>query len=289
MRCSKCGAENPNRAKFCGECGSPLTRRCSSCHTENSPTAKFCIECAKPLGADPGPPTPNANGLYQNRDGERRHLTVLFCDLVNSTEIASHLDPEEWRDIAAEYQRTSAEAVTRLGGHTAKYLGDGLMVYFGWPEAHEDDAERAVRAGLALVDEVTALNERLAVRQDVKLSVRVGIDTGSVVVGRGGGKEADVFGEAPNIAARVQAAAAPDSVFITAAMHQLVSGLFVVEDRRAQQLKGIKQQVQLYRVIQPTAVRRRTRGAATASQAPFVGREDEMRLLLSRWGARARR
>jgi class 3 adenylate cyclase len=215
-------------------------------------------------------------------DGERRHLTVLFCDLVNSTEIAAHLDPEDWRDIAAEYQRTAAEAVTRLGGHVAKYLGDGLVVYFGWPEAHEDDAERAVRAGLAVVDAVVSLNKRLSVKHDVKLSVRVGIDTGSVVVGQGGGKEADVFGEAPNIAARVQAAAAPDSVFITAAVYQLVSGLFVVEDRDAQQLKGINHPVQLYRVIQPTPGRRRSRGTITA-QAPFVGREDEIRLLLSRW------
>jgi class 3 adenylate cyclase len=216
-------------------------------------------------------------------DGERRHLTVLFCDLINSTEIASRLDPEEWREIAAGYQRTSAEAVMRFGGHVAKYLGDGLVVYFGWPEAHEDDAERAVRAGLTIVDAVATLNEGLAVKQNVKLSVRVGIDTGSVVVGHGGGKEADVFGDTPNIAARVQGAAAPGSVLITAAVHQLVSGLFVVEDRKTQQLKGLKHPLQLYRVIQPTAARRRTRGIASALQAPFVGRDDEIRLLLSRW------
>src|SRR5215472_16638167 len=283
MRCSKCGVENPDRARFCGECASPFTRRCPSCDTENSPTAKFCIECANPLEAGTTPATADAVPARPASDGERRHLTVLFCDLVNSTEIASRLDPEDWRDIAAEYQRTSAETVTRLGGHAAKYLGDGLVVYFGWPEAHEDDAERAVRAGLALVDAVAALNERLAVKQDVELSVRVGIDTGSVVVGQDGGKEADVFGDAPNIAARVQAAAEPGSVFITAAVHQLVSGLFVVEDRKTQQLKGLKHPLQLYRVIQPTAARRRARGIASALQAPFVGRDDEIRLLLTRW------
>src|SRR5262249_16108339 len=133
-------------------------------------------------------------------EGERRHLTVLFSDLVNSTEIAGHLDPEDWHDIASEYQRTAASAASPFGGHVAKYLGDGLMVYFGWPQAHEDDAERAVRAGLAIVDDVDALNGRLALEHNVKLSVRVGIQTGSVVMGRGGGEEADVFGDAPNVA-----------------------------------------------------------------------------------------
>jgi class 3 adenylate cyclase len=111
---------------------------------------------------------------------------VLFSDLVGSTEIAAHLDAEDWREIAAQYQRNAAAAVTRFGGHAAKYLGDGLMVYFGWPQAHEDDPERAVRAGLAIVDEVAALNGGLATEHRVRLSVRVGIQTGSVVMGHGG-------------------------------------------------------------------------------------------------------
>jgi class 3 adenylate cyclase len=111
---------------------------------------------------------------------------VLFSDLVGSTEIAAHPDAEDWREIAAQYQRNAAAAVTRFGGHVAKYLGDGLMVYFGWPQAHEHDAERAVRAGLAIVDEVAALNGGLATEHRVKLSVRVGIQTGSVVMGHGG-------------------------------------------------------------------------------------------------------
>jgi len=215
--------------------------------------------------------------------GERRHLTVLFCDLVNSTEIAARLDPEEWHEVAGQYQRTAAEAVTRFGGHVAKYLGDGLVVYFGYPQAHEHDAERAVRAGLAIVDAMAPLNVRLAGKKNVKLSVRVGIHAGSVVIGQGGGREADVFGDAPNIASRVQALAEPDSVLITANVHRLVSGLFVVEDRGAQRLKGIEHPVQLYRAIQPSVVRRRTHGSAARALTPFVGRDDEMRLLLRRW------
>jgi len=253
-----------------------MAAQCPRCGAGNKSGAKFCNECASPLGA------PASAAKIQSSEeiaGERRHLTVLFCDLVNSTEIAARLDPEEWRDIAARYQRSAGEAVMRLGGHVAKYLGDGLVVYFGYPQAHEDDAERAVRAGLAIVDAITLLNEQSA----VKLAVRVGIHTGSVVVGQGGGKEADVFSDAPNIASRVQGVAEPDTVVITAPVHRLVSGLFVVEDRGAHALKGIEFPMQLYRAIQPSVVRRRTHGSAARALTPFVGRDDEMRLLLSRW------
>jgi hypothetical protein len=166
---------------------------------------------------------------------------------------------------------------------TSQYLGDGLMVYFGWPQAHEDDAERAVRAGLAIVDEVAALNGRLASEQNTKLAVRVGIQTGSVVMGHGSGEGTDVFGDAPNVASRVQSAADRDSVVITAGVHELVSGLFVGEDRGAHQLKGIEHPLRLYRAIQPTVVRRRTHRTAPRSPTPFVGHEDDIRLLLSRW------
>src|SRR5215472_9632011 len=297
MRCSKCGAENPEGKKFCGDCGAALENRCAQCGSDNPTGKRFCGDCGAALAASGAPaqsssssqttlevrsPTPPSSAAIST-DGERRHLTVLFSDLVGSTEIAAHLDAEDWREIAAQYQRTAAAAVTRSGGHVAKYLGDGLMVYFGWPEAHEDDAERAVRAGLALVDDVDAMNGRLTVEHNVKLSVRVGIETGSVVMGRGGGEGADVFGDAPNVASRVQSAAEPDSVVITSAVHELVSGLFVVEDRGAHQLKGIERPIQLYRATQSTVARRLTQRPEARMQTPFVGRDDDMRLLLSRW------
>jgi class 3 adenylate cyclase/tetratricopeptide (TPR) repeat protein len=297
MHCPSCNRDNPDDAKFCVSCGSPFARRCAKCGAENPSDASFCKQCGTALAGtevssrSSSPPQATTevhvatagNDAFGLTDGERRHLTVLFCDLVGSTEIAARLDPEEWRSIAARYQRSAAEAVTRMGGHVAEYLGDGLVVYFGWPEAHEDDAERAVRAGLAVIDAIALLNTRFTPEQGVELSVRAGIDSGSVVVGRGGSNETRIFGQTPNIAARLQATAEPDSVLITAAVHQLVSGLFVVEDRGAQTLKGIAHPVQLYRVIQPTAARRQTHRAANATQAPFVGRDDEMRLLLSRW------
>jgi class 3 adenylate cyclase len=295
MRCSNCKAENPAGQRFCGDCGAPLANLCPKCRADNPVGQRFCGQCGTALAAaevslpSSSPPQTTAetrtsaagNDAFGLTDGERRHLTVLFCDLVGSTEIAARLDPEEWRDIAAQYQRSAAEAVTRLGGHVAEYLGDGLVVYFGWPEAHEDDAERAVRAGLAVVDAVALLNTRLTSEQGVKLSVRIGIDTGSVVVGRGGTNETRIFGQTPNIAARVQAAAAPDTVLITASTHRLVSGLFVVEELEAHQLKGLTKPVELYRVLRPTGVRGRL--AAARGLTPFVGREEELRLLLSRW------
>jgi hypothetical protein len=147
MRCSKCSYENPSLTRFCGECGEPFTVKCPKCRAENTAPFKFCRDCGIALAEEARTIAGNVSASKtepRNIDvtadnGERRHLTVLFSDLVNSTEISARLDPEEWRDIAADYQRSAAEEVNRLGGHVAKYLGDGLVVYFGYPEAHEDD------------------------------------------------------------------------------------------------------------------------------------------------------
>ena len=253
--------------------------KCARCGANNQPGAKYCSECAAPLTA-----FVTVAAAVQSRGGiagERRHLTVLFCDLVGSTEIASRLDPEEWREIVGEYHRAAAQAIERFGGQVAQYLGDGVMAYFGWPEAHDNDAERAARAGLAILDALSKLNERPA---RPKLAARVGIDSGAVVVGAGAGKEADVFGDTPNIAARVQTIAEPGTVLVTEAVHRLVSGLFVVEDRGTPALKGIERPVQLYRLVRPSTVRGRLEAAAAArGLTPFVGREDELRSLIHRW------
>jgi class 3 adenylate cyclase len=248
MHCSNCGSDNPAGKKFCSECGAGLSRVCPQCGAGNAPVAKFCGDCGAELSLPVQPPVVEASPV-QPREvaGERRHLTVLFCDLVGSTGIAAQLDPEEWRDTVAGYQRTAAEAITRFGGHVAKYLGDGVMAFFGYPEAHDDDAERATRAGLAIIDDIAKLNEQPG---RTKLSARVGIHSGPVVVGVGAGKDADVFGDAPNIAARIQEAADPGTVVLTEDTHRLISGLFMVEGRGAPALKGIERRLQLYRVIQ---------------------------------------
>src|SRR6201993_2921029 len=246
MRCAKCGFDNPEGMKFCGQCTTGLALICPKCRFDNPPGFKFCGQCAAPLDAAASPRAEAKSSEASN--GERRHLTVLFCDLVGSTEIAARLDPEAWREIVADYHRAAAQAIERFGGHVAQYLGDGVMAYFGWPEAHDNDAERAARAGLAILDAISKLNEHPT---HPKLATRVGIDSGAVVVGAGAGKEADVFGDTPNIAARVQSAAEPGTVVITDAVHRLVSGLFVVEDRGTAALKGIERAVPLYRAGPP--------------------------------------
>jgi len=277
MWCSNCGSENPTDSAFCEQCGRKLELLCPACKTSVSAGARFCRKCGASLEIV-AHRVAESERRESNRAGERRHLTVLFCDLVGSTEIAAQLDPEEWRDLVASYHRAASEAIARHGGQVAKYLGDGVMAYFGWPEAHDNDGERAARAGLAILEAISKLNDD---SPHPKLAARVGVDSGPVVVSAGVGKEADVFGETPNIAARLQATAAPATVLITAATHRLISGLFVVEAVGPRTLKGITNPVEVFQVTRPTGIRGRLQAALGLT--PFVGREEEIRLLLSRW------
>jgi class 3 adenylate cyclase/tetratricopeptide (TPR) repeat protein len=287
IRCSKCGSENREGRKFCTNCGASLATSCPKCTAAIQPDEKFCGECGAALKDEPAPRANEAVTVEGSASGERRHLTVLFCDLVGSTEIASQLDPEEWRELIAGYHHATAESITRFGGHVAKYLGDGVVAYFGWPEAHENDAERAVRAGLEILDTLTKLNQQsgagFSLSSPVKLSARIGIHSGAVVVGASAGTDADIFGEAPNIAARVQTAALPGTVLLTADTHRLVAGLFAVEEREAEQFKGIERQIKLFRVIRPSGARGRLEAAGARGLTPFVGRDDELRSLTTRW------
>jgi class 3 adenylate cyclase len=157
MHCSSCGTDNPDGVKFCEQCGAPFKRRCAKCGFEkNSPAARYCAECGAAINAAhaPAAPDPAAFEHHETTDGERRQLTVVFCDLVGSTPLSQQLDAEEWRDIIAQYQQAASGVVARFGGYVAKNLGDGLLIYFGWPTAREDDPERAVRAGLAIVEAI---------------------------------------------------------------------------------------------------------------------------------------
>jgi class 3 adenylate cyclase len=244
MRCSKCGTDNPATNNFCAKCGNALAKHCAKCSAENAPTSDYCSKCgaslSEPVAVQPPAASPElAPGPATA--GERRHLTVLFCDLVGSTPLSQQLDAEEWHEVLAKYQQAASSAVARFGGHVAKNLGDGLLIYFGWPTAREDDPERAIRAGLAIVDAMAPLNATPAADDGTRLEVRIGVHTGPVVIADGG----EVFGETANIAARVQTAAEPDTVAITAATQRLVAGLFVVEERGAQILKGVREPVTL--------------------------------------------
>src|SRR5262249_6839810 len=235
--CPSCDHRNRPERRFCAKCGSRLGAVCASCGTQNDPDEHFCGRCGAAL-PEVSPPAPvSAPGAARPRGdapdaltgvaGERRQLTVVLCDLVGSTPLSQQLDPEEWRYVVSQYQKAATAAVTRFGGHVAKELGDGLLIYFGWPTARENDPERAIRAGLASLDAMGPLNARLVGGDGTRLAVRIGIHTGPVVIADGG----EVFGETPNVGARVQAAAESGTVVVTAATQRLVTGLFVMEDR----------------------------------------------------------
>ena len=212
---------------------------------------------------------------------ERRQVTVMFSDLVGSTALSARMDPEDLREVISGYQKCVAETVQRFGGFVAKYMGDGVLVYFGYPQAHEDDAERAVRAGLELVAAVGAL------KTHAFLQTRVGIATGLVVVGdligSGVSQEQAIVGETPNLAARLQGVAEPNSVVISESTRKLVGNLFELEDLGRKGLKGIAGPVRAWAVLRPALVESRFDALHASGLTQLVGREEELELLLRRW------
>jgi class 3 adenylate cyclase len=205
---------------------------------------------------------------------------------VDSTALASRLDPEEWRAVVRTYQEACAKVIARYDGYIAQYLGDGLLVYFGYPLAHEDDARRAVRAGLGIVEAMGQLNTRLAQECGVQLAVRLGIHTGLVVVGEVGGgtrQEQLALGETPNLAARLQGMAAPNTVVISAATYQLLSGFFACQSIGTPLLKGVAQPIEVYQVRSESTARSRLEAASRTGLTPLVGREQEIAVLRECW------
>jgi class 3 adenylate cyclase len=221
-------------------------------------------------------PTPVASQIAETAGAERRYLTVMFCDLVGSTDIAARLDAEEWRDLVGAFLDAASAAVTEMGGHVAKKLGDGLLALFGYPVAQENDAERAARAALAIQRALAELNRKNAGTGKPELAARIGLEAGPVVVDAAG----EIFGDAPNVAARVQALAEPGAVLITAQVQRQVAGLFVVEERGSHALKGVPEPIALFRLVRASGGGRRS-GARQLT--PLVGRDDEMTMLMRRW------
>jgi TOMM system kinase/cyclase fusion protein len=219
-------------------------------------------------------------------EAERRQLTVLFCDLVDSTRLARQLDPEDWRDVVRAYQQVCAEVIQRFDGYIAQYLGDGLLVYFGYPQAHEDDAQRAGRAGLGILEAMGPLNGRLEQERGIRLAVRVGLHTGPVVVGAmgGGGRQEQLaMGDTPNLAGRLQGLAAPNTVVVSAATLKLIEGFFTGQTRGAHALKGVDEPMLVYQVLAESGAQTRLDIVAPHGLTPLVGREQEVGLLLESW------
>lgn len=287
MDCPSCGSVNQDGNQFCADCGVPLAQRCRTCGRDNPPGKRFCGDCGAPLASGDSPERSStvATGASAMSPGaERRLLTVMFCDLVDSTVLASRLDPEDLRPVIGEYHKDVATVVRRFDGFVARYMGDGVLAYFGYPQAHEDDAERAVRAGLEIVTTARLVPAAAGGR----LRVRVGIATGFVVVGdlvdTGETRERDVVGETPNLAARLQTLAEPGSVVIAAGTHELTGGIFEYEELGKVQLKGFAAPVPVWRVRSEGAVESRFDALHSAFPlTPLVGRAEEMELLLRRW------
>jgi class 3 adenylate cyclase len=243
------------------------------------------LDAIAALRADKGTDVPSADVLplrvSPEDRAERRQVTVVFSDLVGSTALSARMDPEDLRELISAYHKCVAEAVRRFGGFVAQYLGDGVLVYFGYPEAHEDDAERAVRAGLELIATVTALNT------PASLQTRVGIATGLVVVGdltgSGEAQERGIVGETPNLAARLQGIAEPNTVVIAEATRRLLGNLFELKDLGPRHLKGVAEPLRAWVALRASTVESRFEALHAAGLTALVGREEEIELLRRRW------
>jgi class 3 adenylate cyclase len=256
---------------------------CPACDTVNQPSEDFCGGCGKTLAQVAAPPARRR----QVAGPERRQLTVMFCDLVGSTALSHELDPEDLREVIRSYQEGTRHVIARYEGFVARYMGDGMLAYFGYPQAHEDDAARAIHAGLEIA-QAPDLLDVLPTREGVwRPRVRIGIATGLVVVGdligEGASEEAAAVGETPNLAARLQTLAEPGSVVVAERTRELAGGRFEYTDRGTHELKGFDRPVRAWRVLRTSAAESRFAAARTRRMTPFIGRAEEIDLLLGRW------
>jgi class 3 adenylate cyclase/tetratricopeptide (TPR) repeat protein/ABC-type transport system involved in cytochrome c biogenesis ATPase subunit len=289
MRCPRCQALNVKDRLFCRLCGLPLGQRCPICDFLNGPGDLYCGGCGEEvapldLGDTVGEPL-EPHEVWESAEAERRQITVMFCDLVGSTALSERLDPEDMRDLLKAYREACNEVVHRYKGWIAQFQGDGILIYFGYPEAHEDDATRALRAALEIIPAVRRIQNKWCAADQLDLDVRIGIDTGLVVVGDLPSGNIDEFmaavGDALNVAARVQSYAEPGAVLATGHTMRLVEGLFITEDVGRHLLRGVTEPVHLFRVRQVSESL--TRFEAAAELTAFVNRESELALILDRW------
>ena len=297
MSCPNCATENPSQAKFCLNCGTPLGRRCANCGTELPADARFCMSCGQAVtGADTATdaarltrlaaaaPAPLAAKMRAaHLAGERKVVTALFCDVVGSTRLAEQMDAEDWTAVMNQAFDRMSPAVYRYEGTIARLLGDALLAFFGAPVAHEDDPVRAVRAGLDMLAAVSQYAAEMRAAHGIEFAVRVGINTGPVIVGEVGSDlkyEYTAMGDAVNLAARMQAAAQPGAVLISENTYRFVAPVFDCVDLGLVEVKGKADRVRIYQVQGAKAAPGRMRGLA-GLESPMVGRDAELTALLA--------
>ncbi len=285
MHCTECGFENPHNMLFCGQCGHSLKIICPNCNFENPNNFKFCGQCASNLIT--------SHTLKQNAGktstptaqlAERKQITVLFCDLVGSSQLSERLDPEDLRDIMRAYRYTCKKVIKAYSGYIAQYLGDGILAYYGFPITHEWDAKNAVNTAYELIQSLVKLNQTLSENKGITLSIRLGIHTGEVIIGEigGGDKRITALGETPNIAARLQDLAEPNTIVISPATHQLVNPHFDCTPLGQHRLKGFSRNFSLYKVIKPVNYFTRAQHQQASTQTPLIGRDQELGLLVNK-------
>lgn len=290
MRCEQCNFENPAGMKFCGNCAASLSPTCPKCHFNNPSDFKFCGNCGAALDSSqsentyPSQSDPTKTGAISDSHAERRQLTVMFCDVVGSAALSEVVDPEDLRDIMGDYRDTCQKVVARFQGHIAQYLGDGILTYFGYPSANEDDACRAVQTGLEIIKSIQKLNERLKKEKGISLSIRIGIHTGLVVIGEIGSddKRSLALGTTPNVAARIQDLAQPDTVTISEATYRLVQSKYSVSPMGEHKLKGFTDPIKIYNVDDDELDTNQRSSDAYFKQIPLIGREQECALIVDR-------
>ena len=293
MKCGSCGSATRDGQRFCEACGAALEKKCPGCGATAPAVARFCGTCGSTFPVDSGTPanptapasvvTPAETLPLKPGEGERRQLTVMFADVVGATVLSGRLDPEALRVLLRAYQQVCVECTERYGGHIHQYAGDGVLAYFGYPAAHDNDAERAVLAGLDIVEGTRRLAADLRQRGEEAIAVRVGIHTGMVVVGEMGAgnvREVHAIGETPNVAARIQGEAVADSVCVSAATARLLGPRFPTRSMGARPLKGVAKEIELFAVDAALAA---AQPDAARPGAPLIGREKELLHLQERW------
>ena len=292
MQCDSCGTDNKDERKFCLQCGKALAPSCAHCGFKNDSGDRFCGGCGNALnavgnkhGAPPEHQTTDAavsQAAPQAGSGaERRQLTVMFCDLADSTAMSARMDAEDLSRINRLYQESCTEVINRFDGYVARYMGDGILCYFGYPMAHENDAERAISAGLEIQQRIQTLNQ--ATSDSDPIFVRVGIATGPVIVGEvvgsGASRESTAVGKTPNLAARLQSAADPGKVVIADETRALAGELFNYRDLGRLDLKGLDDSVTAWEVESAGRSGSRFEAISSGELTPFVGRRHERVLL----------
>ncbi len=295
MHCPSCGSQNASGIKFCGECGASLKLKCLSCGFENAPAIRFCGECGKPLAEaaktgpapDPRSYTPKhlAEKILTTRsaiEGERKQVTVLFADVQGSMTLAEQVDPEEWHGVLDRFFQLLADGVHRFEGTVNQYTGDGIMALFGAPIAHEDHARRACYAALHLDDNLRHYAEELKRTRGLSFSVRMGLNSGEVVVGRIGDDlrmDYTAQGQTVGLAARMEQLAAPGEIYLSEHCAKLVSGFFRLRDLGPFELKGVSAPVRVYELEGVSALHTRIEVSRSRGFSRFVGRSDEIAIL----------